>query len=257
MSLQSDSDTYSVGSVAEQDIEEVDIDEQESEEVVSLKKCIERLDNENKDYNKEIQELKECIMELRLELKEYEHKMEIHKFQQEKYEFEKDKNRWLTKMLDQIQNPSSTKRTVEKNKFKLEKLDLSINRIQTAIKTYTKEHYLKGADGMAEWLINNLLIDEEGNEVYICVDKNRCHFIFVNNEGKQIVDIRAHILIDKIKPELINTMTTFKIERVNEIIAKYTSDNKVFMEQKKNTSLFENAFGSQLINRLVEKTYQN
>lgn len=74
-------------------------------------------------------------------------------------------------------------------------LDLSLEKIKSAVENYTIDHYNRTSEGMVDWCVNNLLKDENNNLRYICNDKNRRCFQFKSESGDIITDPNA----DKLK----------------------------------------------------------
>ena len=139
-------------------------------------------------------------------------------------------------------------------------LNLSSERLKTATDNYNMDHYLKGPDGMVEWLVEFVITEEDGKPLYGCSDKNRKHFFYLNENKEKVEDIKAQKLIKAITPEIIDKLKECKQTRNFEIVDKFfgetsAHDEKVMSERIKNKKLYDEALGPKFINKLVEKTY--
>ncbi len=159
----------------------------------------------------------------------------------------------------QIQTVNNTQNNTTIN-IQMNSLDLSTEKIKSAMDFYTVEHYLKGSDGMVEWMIDRVLTDEDGKLLYVCTDKNRKHFFYLNERKEKIEDIKGYKLLNVITPEITERLKDIRKSRNIEIVDKFggdtqTHDDKVFSEQKKNKKLYDDSLSaSKLLNKLIEKT---
>jgi len=87
-------------------------------------------------------------------------------------------------------------------------------RINPALSNYTKEHLLQGAKGTAKWINENIITDENGNKLYICSDRSREIFKFMNEKGEVVTDVKAEFLLGSINPKLIPIASEIKTKRV-------------------------------------------
>ena len=87
-------------------------------------------------------------------------------------------------------------------------------RINPALLNYTKEHLLQGAKGTAKWINENIITDENGNKLYICSDRSREIFKFMNEKGEVVTDVKAEFLLGSINPKLIPIASEIKTKRV-------------------------------------------
>ncbi len=161
-------------------------------------------------------------------------------------------------------NPKSinikTQNNTVNNILTMNVLNLSADKIRPVIDDYTIEHYLKGAEGMVEWMIDKILTDEEGKLLYICTDKNRKHFFYLDENKEKVEDIKAQRLLAVITPQIIPKLQGFKKSRNNEIIEEFfgetqAHDDRIFEERRKNKKLYDEALGSKMCDKLIEKTY--
>ncbi len=141
-------------------------------------------------------------------------------------------------------------------------LDLSLNKIYSAVENYTKEHYMKGADGMAEWMIESILKDTDGNLLCKCIDKNRKHLMYLDENKNEIKDIKGAKLFAIILPEVKPKAEEYKDEQTALIIEENfgptsTDDEKIFRLKKENYKRYKDSIGSnsKLVEKLVEKIY--
>ncbi len=228
---------------------------------------IQKIRNEYKveidDYKKQIEQLIKDKQEMK-----HEHEKEIEKL---KYSLEKEKSQSLIGLLQEqskeiikttlAPKPSTVNNNYNTtNNIQMNVLNLSSERIRPAVDSYTIEHYLKGAEGMVEWIVEKVLTDEDGQFLYVCTDKNRKHFFFLNENKEKVEDIKAQKLLAAIAPEISDKLKECKKTRNEEIVEKFfgetqAHDDKIMSEKKKNKKLYDEALGSKMLNKLVERIY--
>ena len=148
---------------------------------VHLKSCKNKIIKEKDDIIKEkddiieekdeiIDEMKNRILELEVENKIYlkDHEFVKNMAAQPKTTNNNNKIRVMNNFFD---NPEKVKQLVD------EKL--------------TRDHICDGQKGVAQFAINFLLKDEEGNINYFCTDTSRSMFKFQNSEGEIEKDVKA------------------------------------------------------------------
>jgi len=150
---------------------------------------------------------------------------------------------------------------------------------QGALSNYTEKHLLQGASGTAKWIKDNIITDENGNKLYICSDKSREVFKFMNEKGEIVTDVKAEFLLRSINPKLIPIASEIKTKRVKEIIDMYNpeelssdsgeidltkeqvkqeikqlndNDDKMFSERKKIVVAYKEAIGTKVSKELVK-----
>ncbi len=236
-----------------------------NDEMIYLKHSLENANKSIEEYKIKVEELKLLVDQLK------EDKQEM------KYQFEKEKTQLLSNILDKTSNqlqaqtteiikttlaPKSTtvNNNCTTNNIQMNVLNLSSERIRPAVDSYTIEHYLKGAEGMVEWMVEKVLTDEDGQFLYVCTDKNRKHFFFLNENKEKVEDIKAQKLLAAITPEISDKLRECKKTRNEEIVEKFfgetqAHDDRIMLEKKKNKKLYDEALGSKMLNKLVEKIY--
>ncbi len=176
--------------------------------------------NENQLLKQEVQTLQIQIETLNVEIQTLKDKYSL----QMQYELQKEKAGILETLLQEknIQTTELLKTSISKpvtsitnnncttNNIQMNVLNLSADRIRPAIDSYTIEHYLKGAEGMVEWIVDKVLTDEDGKLLYICTDKNRKHFFFLDENKEKIEDIKAQKLLAAITPEISDKLRECK-----------------------------------------------
>jgi hypothetical protein len=139
------------------------------------------------DKKEFIMELKEDLAELRGELKG---KTEI---------YEKNTH-CLHDIAKQPKNTSSSNNTniSTNNKFlNISCLDLSDKRMQNVIDNkFVKDYIHDGQKGVAQFAVDNILTDNDGNINYLCTDPSRQVFKYKDINGEIRKDIRAKKLTD-------------------------------------------------------------
>ncbi|MDC3332921.1 hypothetical protein OAV62_01635 [bacterium] len=63
---------------------------------------------------------------------------------------------------------------------------------------YTSEHFNKGLKGLAEFTMEHILTNEDGNQIYLLSDINRYTFTYLGENGKIQKDKQANHLINGI-----------------------------------------------------------
>ena len=70
-------------------------------------------------------------------------------------------------------------------------------------KNFTKNNFLEGQKGVAEFVFDNLLKDSNGKSTIICTDSSRHKYSYKTEDGQIKVDIRAKRLTDMIKNDIM------------------------------------------------------
>jgi len=101
--------------------------------------------------------------------------------------------------------PTITNNNNSNNKFLImSPFNLTQSQINTIINDkFTKEYFLGGQKGVANFTSNNILKDKNGNLTYICTDASRNVFNFKTKEGEIEKDIKANKLTETISPAVI------------------------------------------------------
>ena len=103
----------------------------------------------------------------------------------------------------------------------LPRFDLTEQHITDRIQYYTLEHFEKGAEGMAEWLGDYVLSDEEGNNMYMCGDLSRLTFQWKDINGNKIADPHAKKLTALV---MANPVLKAKFEKFYQELLKNLQD---------------------------------
>ena len=126
-----------------------------------------------KEKDEIIEEMKNRILELEVENKIYlkDHDLVKNLASQPKTTTKTTTNNKISVMNNFFDNPEKVKQLVD------EKL--------------TQDHICDGQKGVAQFAINFLLKDDEGNINYFCTDPSRSIFKFQNSEGETEKDVKA------------------------------------------------------------------
>ena len=157
---------------------------------------------------------KEHILKLKEQIKENE-KEHILKLKEQIKENEKENILKLEEQIKELQNnikdialksvstPKTT--TINQNKYLfLTPFNLTKEEIKEKIeKNFTKDHFLNGQKGVADFTYNNLLLDENKQLNYFCSDTSRKFFCYKDINGEIKKDIKTKMLTNFIADDII------------------------------------------------------
>lgn len=174
-----------------------------------------------------------------------------------------DDNKETRLILTQLASKPTISNTQNNNVIfnNMKPLNLSEQRIINAIANYTMAHYMKGAEGMIEWIVPNLLTDDSDNLMYRCNDKNRGHYFYKAEDGSKVEDVHGQKLIQFVTPHMLPKLKEYKRIRNEEIMKQYGDDdenyqgseNLISRKQRENRELHDAALGKDLYKKLVTK----
>ena len=112
---------------------------------------------------------------------------------------------------DIAKQPKTYPQQIQNNNNKylnLTPLNLTAEYVKDQVENnFTKNNFLEGQKGVAEFVFDNLLKDENGKSKYICDDssrhKYRHKYSYKTEDGQIMVDLRAKKLTDIIKNDII------------------------------------------------------
>lgn len=104
------------------------------------------------------------------------------------------------------EQPKNTK-IMNTTNINMTPLDLSNENVSKAFVNFTRNHLYDGQKGVAEFVADNLLTDENGDSMYTCVDSSRRMFKYVDKDGNVIKDMHARKLTNSISSEVIDKAT--------------------------------------------------
>jgi len=171
------------------------------------KKCIklqtEKISKDNINRDTEINKLLISLKEKDNLLKEKENAL-------------KEKEEHILKLEDQIKELQnnikdiaiksvSTPKTINQNKYLfLTPFNLTKEEIKEKIeKNFTKDHFMNGQKGVADFTYNNLLLDENKQLNYFCSDTSRKFFCYKDINGEIKKDIKTKMLTNFIADDII------------------------------------------------------
>ena len=216
--------------------EKLKIKEKEFEEKVKEKEFEEKV--KEKEFEEKVKE-KEFEEKLKIKEKEFEEKLKIKEKEFEKklkekeniiYEY-KEKNAGLVGQLMTLKEDHETLREIAKqpknstttnNTLNITScIDFdNINKIKDVIQNDFNINYaINGQKGIARFVKDKLLKDENGNLLYVCTDPSRQIFKYKDNKGEIRKDVEAKKLTDYIVDGGIKKKT---VDVANEW---YTDDN--------------------------------
>ena len=72
----------------------------------------------------------------------------------------------------------------------------NMDKIKNAIENHlTVNHVVDGQKGLAKFMVDTILTDDEGNLLYVCTDASRNMFKYKNSDGEINKDVEAKKLI--------------------------------------------------------------
>ena len=165
----------------------------------------------NKNFEEIINNLKQKDEQIKLfenEVSSLKTQLEIYKkISEDNHECIKDIAKQPKIYTQQIQNNNNNKY------LNLTPLNLTAEIVKDKVENnFTKNNFLEGQKGVAEFVFDNLLKDENGKTKYICDDSSRHKYSYKTEDGQIMVDLRAKKLTDMIKNDII--------KKSNDIISK-------------------------------------
>jgi hypothetical protein len=196
------------------------------------KELEEKLLNERKDMEEKLLKERNKITELYSKLKTLEKQLE--------------KQETNAKYLqDRLIEKATTKTNTTTNNIVDLKVFLSQDDVNTKINQhFTKRYLSEGINGIVNFIVEKIAMDDHGNRIYKCTDSAREFFMYLDTEGNEVKDIKAAKLIEMTKPGLIEKTCQIQSKAQNEY--KYLTDTyadetlsddvKKRMSEYKNTS---------------------
>lgn len=151
---------------------------------------------------------------------------------------------------------TTTNNTIKSKNIVMNTLNLSAERLESLKDTYNMSHYEAGGRGQVEWLVPNVLTDENGNLIYGCGDVSRKNF-FYYDKGNKVVDLHAETLKAAIRPIMDVKLKEYKKVKCRELAEIEDEDESNAAMEKFNSLYKENkGLGVEFEKRLVEMTYR-
>ena len=197
-------------------------------ELENKDKELEKKDKELENKDKEISEKDKIII---IHLKNFKTQEELYKEQLEKQEEQiKDLQNKLEKLANKaIERPTTTvTNTTTNNNLNItssidfDNLDIIRDAIQNRLNV---NHVVDGQKGLAQFVVDTILTDEDGKLLYVCTDQSRQIFKYKNGAGEIKKDVEAR--------KLTNYMVDAGIKKKSvEIAAEwYKEDDDVDIEK--------------------------
>jgi len=161
-------------------------------------------DEQIKNLEQEIDKYKKENNELKNQLETYKIKLDIYKSDHE--------------CIQEIAKQPKTINTLNNNNkyMYLSPLFLTKETIKDVIETnFTKDNFLNGQKGVADFTYNNLLLDDNNNPKYICNDPNRHTFTYKNKDGKLEKDYKGSALTNLIFDDVVKKSTVISNNIIN------------------------------------------
>jgi hypothetical protein len=174
----------------------------------------------------------------------------------------KEQIKELQDKLERLATTAISKPTTTNNNntkiLLLAPLDLSQERISNIVSTkLSGDHIVDGIAGLAKFVKDEIIKDQEGNILYNCVDSSRQMFKYKNDKGDVIKDKNANKLIGAIQPALKEKTNDLYFEYGNKI-ENYVPDEEdrtnIFTKKDKYIFLKDTALK---INEDISDMHQN
>jgi len=172
------------------------------------------------------------IKELEINIKKYEEKIDDKNKQIE------DKDKQIQELQDTIRELASkaidnksplTSNTTTNNIIQGGDLTLYMNKEeihQKILNNLVKDNVYTGLKGLAEFVKSHIAVDENGKQIYFCVDASRQFFCFKDGQGNEVKDPKATKMIKMIKPS------------IEERLKKIREDENIEYDRLKNLSIY-------------------
>ena len=168
----------------------------------------------------------------------------------------------LQKIIERMGTTAISKPTTTNNNntkiLLLAPLDLSHERISNIVSTkLNSDHIVDGIAGLAKFVTNEIIKDENGTLLYNCVDSSRQMFKYKNEKGDVVKDKNANKLIGAIQPALKEKTHNLYFE-YDDKIKNYVPDE----EDRRNFFTKKDKYGfikdtAQKINEDIADMHQN
>ncbi len=144
-----------------------------------------------------------------------------------------------------IQSLASRPTTTTINKYiqnfkpELSLINISVPEVKTIAKeSFNDRHFLRGIKGLADFALESV-INIEGKQIYVCTDKARNKFKFVDETGMIVDDPGANYLLEKLQYGTINMAEKYFTDKKDEVSQHILDDR---LNQYKNFSSYSGAF---------------
>ncbi len=165
------------------------------DQIIYFQKRIEELEIKNKDLEKKIKELEKYEQKIK-DLEKYEEKnKELEKLVcklEGSIDIYKEEHSALIDIAKQPKNTTNTNNN--NNKVLNIKTFFDFDdktQLKNALSNYNLEYFLDGQKGIARFLADNILLDEENNYKYLCTDLGRSVFKYRDTYGNIQKDYEA------------------------------------------------------------------
>jgi hypothetical protein len=112
-------------------------------------------------------------------------------------------------------------------------LDLSEYRIENIVdEYYTEDLFLRGVDGLVDFICNYIVVDDNDKLIYKCIDYGKATFGYVeDNTIKK--DLRCKLLLDSLQCQIVKKSNKYYKKIINELYSK-ENDTKENDDTKEN-----------------------
>lgn len=81
---------------------------------------------------------------------------------------------------------------------------------------FTEKHLICGPKGVAKFIVEEIIRTDDGEMLYKCFDVSRQIYIFYNDLGEEVKDVKGYKLIEMIHPGIMKKSVELKTESENE-----------------------------------------
>lgn len=105
-------------------------------------------------------------------------------------------------------------------------LDLSEYRIENIVdEYYTEDLFLRGVDGLVDFICNYIVVDDNDKLIYKCIDYGKATFGYVeDNTIKK--DLRCKLLLDSLQCQIVKKSNKYYKKIINELYSKENPDTE-------------------------------
>ncbi len=209
-----------------------------------IKTCKKEIINDVIFYQEKIKELEKIIIEKDILISKLEGSIEVYK----------EDHQAFVDIAKQPKNTTTTNNTKVLNiKSSLDFDDKMI--IENALSSYNLDYFLDGQKGVARFVVDTLLRDDENNFKYLCTDLGRAVFKYKDKLGNIQKDYEAKKLTNylveggiKDKVNDISEKWISKDEKINKNKLELAMEkNNEVNEIDKNNNIFKNELASMIV----------
>ena len=183
------------------------------------KKYIEELEYKLIEFKKEIIELKSALNELKTENTIYK-------------ELSNRNQSTVEEIAKQTKQHIHTTNTTQTNVYNnMKPLDINKENFFKIIQeSYNKDYFLDGQKGVAKFVVEKLLKDEDGKLMYVCTDPSRSIYRFKGQDGSIEKDVKAYKLTNCILENVTKKCHSIADTEIEKDKTMFVSYSETYMD---------------------------